>query len=56
MPETEAPVLGDLDKVQQWAQDNKISADVVKVLTKEGWTSMEALELLEAEDLAASSC
>ncbi len=54
MPEPEAPALGDLEKVQQWAQDNKISADVVKVLTKEGWTSMEALELLEAEDLAAS--
>lgn len=56
MPETETvpEPQGDLEKVQKWAHENKISAEVVKVLTKEGWTSMEALELLEAVDLEAT--
>lgn len=57
MPEHQDPLAqaqGDLEKVQQWAEQNKISPEAVKVLTKEGWTSMEALELLETEDIAAT--
>lgn len=57
MPETDATpsqAQVDLEKIQQWAHENKISSDVVKVLLKEGWTSMEALVLLEAEDIEAT--
>ena len=37
----------------EWAAAHKISADCVKVLVKDGFTSMEAICLLEKEDLGA---
>ena len=41
----------DQDAVAEWAKNHKISDECVKVLLKEGFTSMEAISLLEKEDL-----
>ena len=37
-------------EIEDWAAENKISPDCVKLLIKDGFTSMEALALLEKED------
>lgn len=42
----------DEQAVIDWAQSNKVSVDCVKLLLKDGFSSMEALELLEEEDLS----
>ena len=41
----------DQEAVAEWAKNHKISDECVKVLLKEGFTSMEAISLLEKEDL-----
>ena len=38
-------------KIEDWAAENKISPDFVKLLMKDGFTSTEALALLDKEDI-----
>ena len=40
--------------VQEWATANKITADSVDKLFEDGFTSFEAIKLIDAEDLAKS--
>ena len=40
--------------VQEWASANKISADAVDKLFEDGFTSIEAIKLIDMEDLAKS--
>ena len=40
--------------VMHWAQSNKISADAVEKLFEEGFTSLEAINLLDSDDLSKS--
>lgn len=42
----------DEQAVSDWATSNKISADCTKQLIKDGFTSMEAIKLLQSEDLS----
>lgn len=42
----------DFEQVEQWATQMKISPDAVKLLFKDGFTSMEAVTLLDRDDLA----
>ena len=46
--------ITDTERVEQWAETNKISGETVKLLFKDGFTSMEAVELLELADLEAT--
>ena len=41
----------DEKRVKEWAAENKISVDCVRLLIKDGFSSMEALTLLENEDI-----
>ena len=45
--------LTDADRVENWASRHKISDDVVKSLAKEGFTSLEAIALMDQTDLRA---
>ena len=40
--------------VMHWAQSNRISADAVEKLFEEGFTSLEAIKLLDSDDLSKS--
>ena len=40
--------------VAEWARENKINAGAVEKLFEEGFTSLEALKLLDEEDLSKS--
>ena len=40
--------------VSKWAMENKISEDAVAKLLEEGFTSLEAIRLLDADDLSRS--
>ena len=40
--------------VQEWASANKITADAVDKFSEDGFTSIEAVKLIDAEDLAKS--
>ena len=40
--------------VMHWAQSNKISADAIEKLFEEGFTSLEAIKLLDSDDLSKS--
>ena len=40
--------------VMHWAQTNKISADAVEKLFEEGLTTLEAIKLLDSDDLSKS--
>ena len=40
--------------VMHWAQTNKISADAVEKLFEGGFTSLEAIKLLDSDDLSKS--
>lgn len=46
-------MTGEADEkaMEEWATQHKISPDCVKLLVKDGFTSMEALHLLEQEDI-----
>ena len=48
----EISTLSDEEVVLNWAARGKISQDAIEKLFKEGFTSMEAMLLLEDEDLA----
>ena len=48
----EISTLSDEEVVLNWAARGKISQDAIEKLFKEGFTSMEAILLLEDEDLA----
>ncbi|MEW8548573.1 MAG: hypothetical protein AB2693_34155, partial [Candidatus Thiodiazotropha sp.] len=48
----EIATLTDKEVVSNWAAENKIARDAIKRLFKEGFTSMEAMLLIEEEDLA----
>ena len=39
------------EKIEDWTAENKISFDCVKLLIKDGFTSMEAFALLEKEGI-----
>ena len=41
----------DLLELEEWASDQRISRSVIRVLYKQGYTSLEALGLLEETDL-----
>ena len=41
----------DEQRVSKWAELHKISADCIRILWKHGFTSLEALSLLEKEDI-----
>ena len=47
--------LSDEEDVLNWATCGKISLDAIEKLFKEGFTSMEAMLLLEDEDLARTT-
>ena len=47
--------LSDEEDVLNWAACGKISPDAIEKLFKEGFTSMEAMLLLEDEGLAQTS-
>ena len=46
--------MSDEQRVEAWATACKLSTESIKVLAKEGFTSMEALALLEEEDMSAT--
>lgn len=46
--------MSDTGRVEQWAANHKISVDTVKLLFKDGFTSMEAIGLLDQSDLSSS--
>ena len=48
----ELRTLTDEEIALNWAAGNKISLDSMEKLFKEGFTSMEALELIDSDDLA----
>ena len=48
----EIRTLSDEEVVSDWAVGNKISADAVEKLFKEGFTSIEAIKLLDSDDLS----
>ena len=50
----EIRTLSDEEVVSDWAIGNKISADAVEKLFKEGFTSVEAIKLLDSDDLSRS--
>ena len=50
----EIRTLSDEEVVSDWAVGNKISADAVEKLFKEGFTSIEAIKLLDSDDLSRS--
>ena len=41
----------DRERLEQWARESKLTEDTVKLLVKNGFASMEAIELLDEEDL-----
>lgn len=47
----EIRTMSDEECVSSWAVQNKISSDAIERLFKEGFTSMEALKLLDRADL-----
>lgn len=47
----EIRTMSDEECVSSWAVQNKISSDAIERLFKEGFTSMEALKLLDSDDL-----
>ena len=47
----ELRTLTDEEIALNWAAGNKISYDSMEKLFKEGFTSMEALELIDSDDL-----
>ena len=48
----EVRTVSDEEFVASWAANNKISQDVVEKLCQEGFTSMEALKLIDRDDLS----
>ena len=51
MTDTEGDVEGEL---REWATAHKITAKTVDLLVKDGFSSMDAVELLDKEDLSQS--
>ena len=49
-----APELSDSGKVEQWAIAHKLSPETVKLLFRDGFTSMEAIELIEWQDFEST--
>ncbi|MEW8548569.1 MAG: hypothetical protein AB2693_34135 [Candidatus Thiodiazotropha sp.] len=48
----EIRTMTDEECVNNWAAQNKISAEAIERLFKEGFTSMEALKLVDSDDLS----
>ena len=54
MEDSHAADVAHETELRKWAAENKITTKAVDILVKEGFNSMEAVALLDADDLGQS--